>query len=149
MLWRSAASRSVRTYAGSRWGVLDSGPIRGSIGVVQHRTEHAVVRHAFSQVLHARYSRLPVEVTETRREKSGRPAVVVAYGPRSVPIMQIVEAAADRCEPVPSLPLTRSSKVDERRLLAEAGLTPPAAGVRRRELTGGPALSGPRVRRGP
>ena len=34
----------------------------------------------------------------------------------------------DRIEPVPSLPLTRSSKVDERRLLAEAGLTPPAAG---------------------
>ena len=26
-------------------------------GVVQHRTQHAVVRHAFSQVLHARYSR--------------------------------------------------------------------------------------------
>ena len=57
-----------------------------------------MVRHAFSQVLHAHYSRSPVEVTETRREKSGRPAVAVAYGPRSVPIMQIVEAAADRCE---------------------------------------------------
>ena len=37
--------------------VLDSGPIRGSIGVVQHRTEHAALRHAFSQVLHGRYSR--------------------------------------------------------------------------------------------
>jgi D-alanine--poly(phosphoribitol) ligase subunit 1 len=37
----------------------------------------------------------------------------------------------DRIEPVSSLPLARSSKVDERRLLAEAGLTPPAAGLRR------------------
>jgi hypothetical protein len=45
--------------------VLDSGPIRVSIGVVQHRTEHAVVRHAFSQVLHARYSRSPVELFPT------------------------------------------------------------------------------------
>jgi cutinase len=60
----------------------------------------AVIRHAFSQVLHAHDSRSPVEVTETRREKSGRPAVAVAHGPRSVPIMQIVEAAADRCEPL-------------------------------------------------
>jgi D-alanine--poly(phosphoribitol) ligase subunit 1 len=34
----------------------------------------------------------------------------------------------DRIEPVPNLPLTRSSKVDERRLVAEAGLTPLAAG---------------------
>jgi hypothetical protein len=45
--------------------ILDSGPIRGSIGVVQHRTEHPVVRHAFSQVLHARYSRSPVELFPT------------------------------------------------------------------------------------
>ena len=34
----------------------------------------------------------------------------------------------DRIEPVDSLPLTRSSKVDERRLLAEAGLTEPHSG---------------------
>jgi hypothetical protein len=39
-----------------------------------------------------------VKVTETRREESGHPALAVAYGPRSVPIMQILEAAADRCE---------------------------------------------------
>jgi hypothetical protein len=47
--------------------VLDGRPIRGSIGVVQHRTEHAVVRHAFWQVMHARYSYSPIEGTETRR----------------------------------------------------------------------------------
>jgi hypothetical protein len=51
--------------------VLDGGPIRGSIGVVQHRTQHAVVRHAFSQVLHARYSRSPVEVTEAGCPRAG------------------------------------------------------------------------------
>jgi hypothetical protein len=33
--------------------ILDSRPIRSSVGVVQHRTEHAVVRHAFSQMLRA------------------------------------------------------------------------------------------------
>ena len=44
--------------------VLDSWPIRGSIGVVQHRTEHAVVRHAFSQLL---LPRLPVLCLRPRR----------------------------------------------------------------------------------
>jgi hypothetical protein len=46
--------------------VFDSGPIRGSIGMVQHRTEHAVVRHAFSQVLHARYCRSHIEWNSRR-----------------------------------------------------------------------------------
>ena len=60
--------------------VLDSGPIRSSIGVVQHRTEHAVVRHAFWQVLHTRYSRSPIEGTETRRTY-GSQATICAEAP--------------------------------------------------------------------
>ena len=52
--------------------VFDGGPIRGSIGVVQHRTEHTVVHHAFSQVRYVHYSRSPVEVIETRRELDAR-----------------------------------------------------------------------------
>jgi len=32
--------------------VLDGGPIRGAIGVVQHRTDHAEIHHFLHQVLH-------------------------------------------------------------------------------------------------
>jgi hypothetical protein len=46
--------------------------------VVQHRAEHVVVRHAFWQVMHARYSHSPIEGSETRRAPTAR-------RPRSVP----------------------------------------------------------------
>jgi hypothetical protein len=65
--------------------------------VVQHRTEHAVVRHAFSQVLHARYSRSPVRLPKHAAKnpassRRGRLWATVCA------VQQIVEAAADRCE---------------------------------------------------
>ncbi len=73
--------------------------------------------------------------------QTGIVAFVVADGP--VDTLDLRRAAAhhlpesmlpDRFEVVDSLPLTRSSKLDERRLLAEAGLE---------ELRGGAAPVGP------
>ena len=73
--------------------------------------------------------------------QTGIVAFVVADGP--VDTLDLRRAAAhrlpesmlpDRIEVVDSLPLTRSSKLDERRLLAEAGLV---------ELRGGAAPAGP------
>jgi hypothetical protein len=60
--------------------VLYSGPGWGSIGVVQHRAEHVVVRHASWQVMHARYSHSPMKGTETRRTY-GLQAMICAEAP--------------------------------------------------------------------
>ncbi len=55
----------------------------------------------------------------------------------------------DRIEPVPSLPSPGRARVDERRLLAEAGLTPPAAGADGRDrAVGPPGQARPMTQRG-
>jgi D-alanine--poly(phosphoribitol) ligase subunit 1 len=68
--------------------------------------------------------------------RTGIVAFVVADGP--VDILELRRAAArqlpesmlpDRIEVVDNLPLTRSSKLDERRLLAQAGLGEPGSGA--------------------
>jgi hypothetical protein len=73
--------------------VLDGGPIRGSIGVVQHRTEYAAGRHAFSQVVHAQLFSL------AGGNHRNTPRNVRSPTGRSVPISRSALGTRERCVP--------------------------------------------------